>query len=108
MQKVRSYLTFSAATVDATVQNINYLVSIHNKAIDHLVTLFAKEDMHDDYMLPSMKPRPFAGRTVTSADLYLLHTEWLSQIKYQIPKTEVPSSAQGMLHCSRGPKIICT
>ncbi|KAI9285414.1 SAC3/GANP/Nin1/mts3/eIF-3 p25 family-domain-containing protein [Umbelopsis sp. AD052] len=86
------------ATVDDTVQNINHLVSIHNKAIDHLVTLFGNEDMHDDYMLPHMKPRPFAGRTITSADLYLLHTEWLSQIKFQIPKVEVPSSAQDMCH----------
>lgn len=97
MQNVCSFLTFSAATVDATVQDINHLVSIHNKAMDHLGTLFKKGDVYDDYMLPSMKPRPFAGRTVTSADLYLLHTEWLSQIKYQIPKTEVPSSAQGTL-----------
>jgi hypothetical protein len=96
MQSVHLCLTL-AATVDDTVQNINHLVSIHNKAIDHLALLFAKEDMHDVYMLPSLKPRPFAGRTITSADLYLLHTEWLSQIKFQIPKVEVPSSAQGML-----------
>jgi hypothetical protein len=85
----------TTATVDETVQSVNHLVSIHNNALEHLAAIFATDGMHDNYMLPSMKPRPFAGRTITSADLYLLHSEWLSQIKFNVPKVDVPSSAQG-------------
>lgn len=55
----------TAATVEETVQGINQLISTHNKTMDQLAEQFGNGICYDHYILPNMKTRSFAGRTVT-------------------------------------------
>jgi hypothetical protein len=55
----------TAATVEQTVQGINQLISTHNKTMEQLAEQFGNGICYEHYILPDMKPRSFAGRTVT-------------------------------------------